>query len=1357
MIDRQVQQWVRKLWIGAMAVMIAALGIGPIPVQAGAAEHWMQYAKIGKKENMYLGSFSNPRSVVVDSKGNVYVADTGNNRIQKLTIATGEWSMWGTIDGKYGGALGEFQGPQGLAVDQEDNLYVADSANHRIQKFDAKTRQWSEIGLGKGTSLGMFMDPKGVAMDKSGNIYVADSGNHRIQQLDSNGHWKAWNRANGGSGSGVDEFYNPTRIAVDGAGNLYVADRDNHRIQKLDVSAGGEGVWHEWKGSDALGGFKFPTDVAVDRSGNVYVADRDNHRIQKLDLSSGGEGVWSVISDGLGDAPGQLKNPSGVALDSSGNIYVADTSNHRIQKLTVSTEQWSEWGYEGPVAGTSLGEFHNPSGVEVDKSGNMYVADFYNNRIQKFDAGNKRWEMIGNGMGAGIGQLDGPTDIAIDGSGNLYVADKYNQRIQKMTPDGVWSLFGTTAGLSYPSGVAVSQKGDVYVADPYEKVLKWNEVTRKWDLLGGKKECKPEEANLPGHEDGCELGGFNEPGGVEVDDAGNIYVVDTLNHRILKRDESQGDAALWKEWGVSGQAGSGLGEFNEPYDIAIDSKGNLYVADSGNHRIQKLNAATGVWSEWGITGGRPGAGLGEFNSPLGVAVDRDGYLYVAEFGNHRIQRMVSEIVPPSAPTDIKAEVAAGESQAIVTFNAPSNDGGSDITSYSVTSSPGDITVTGTGSPISVTGLTYGTAYTFTVVATNSAGSSAASAASNAVTPTELTVPTVPGTPTEVTAEVVMGESQATVEFNAPTRDGGSPITGYTVTSQPGGLTATGTASPITVTGLTYGTAYTFTVAAINDLGVSKASAPSNEVVPLEQRTVPGAPTKVTAVASDGEATIAFTAPVSDGGSPITSYTVVASPGGHIATGTGSPIKVTGLTNGTKYTFIVIAMNEMGSSLPSVPSNDVTPRGSETSHGGGSGPVTTPALPSEPDAIVFVNGKSVSAGKLKVTKNQSQQVSTITIDPKKLEEKLAKEGQGAVVTISAAKGSDVMIGELDGQMLQNMAAKQAVLQIRTEQATYTLPTQRVDLQAILAQFGKSAALKDITIQVEITKPKQQVPAILQEKMSMVVPPVAFTVRAQYQDKTVEVELFSGYVERTLAIPAGVDPNKITTGVVVNADGSLRHVPTKVMQEDGQHYAVINSLTNSQYAVIWNPLTFADVTQHWAKDAVNDMGSRLVVQGDGQGAYHPDAVITRAEFAAIVVRGLGLEPKAEAGQFSDVEAKDWFAGAVGTAWKHQLITGFEGSEFRPNDKITREQAMAIMARAMDVTGLKAKSAQVMNGQPLASFADAELISGWAKKGALDCLQFGILSGRNHTELDPKAVVTRAEVAAMIQKLLKNSDLI
>lgn len=272
---------------------------------------------------------------------------------------------------------------------------------------------------------------------------------------------------------------------------------------------------------------------------------------------------------------------------------------------------------------------------------------------------------------------------------------------------------------------------------------------------------------------------------------------------------------------------------------------------------------------------------------------------------------------PSVPRSVSA--SAGNAQATVSWTAPSSNGGSAITGYRVTTSPGNGTTTvgAAATSATITGLTNGTAYTFTVLAFNAAAEGPASSPTTPITPSAP-----PGAPTAVSA--TSGNGQATVSWTAPSSDGGSAVTGYTVTSAPGGRTATtnGAGRSATVTGLTNGTTYTFTVTATNVRGTGPASVASPAIVVG----LPGAPTNVTGVAGDTQVTVSWSAPSSDGGSSITGYRITASPGGRTAT-TGPSnrsVAITGLTNGTGYTFTVSASNSRGSGPLSAPSATVVP-------------------------------------------------------------------------------------------------------------------------------------------------------------------------------------------------------------------------------------------------------------------------------------------------------------------------------------------------------------------------------------------------------------------------------------------------
>lgn len=436
-------------------------------------------------------------------------------------------------------------------------------------------------------------------------------------------------------------------------------------------------------------------------------------------------------------------------------------------------------------------------------------------------------------------------------------------------------------------------------------------------------------------------------------------------------------------------------------------------------------------------------------------------------------------------------------------------------------------------------------------------------------------------------------------------------------------------------------------------------------------------------------------------------------------------------------------------------------------GNGGGVITPPDTSNPPvdtseDIEVYVNGKAEQAGTAATAVVNGQSVTTVTVDPAKLEERLGAEGQRAVIAIQLNKPSDAVIGQLNGQMVSNMERKQAIIEIRAEQAAYSLPAQQINIESLSEQFGQNVELKDIMIQIGVSEPTPAAVKAAEQAgaaggFAIVVPPVDFTIKAVYNGKTIEVGRFNAYVERTIAIPDGTDPEKLTTAIVVEPDGTVRHVPTQIVVIEGKYYAKVNSLTNSLYSVIWNPVSFKDMERHWAEHAVNDMGSRLIINGNGANQFQPDQAITRAEFAAIIVRGLGLKMESGAAPFADVKSSSWYNDVIHTAHAYKLISGYEDGTFRPTENITREQAMVIMSKAMALSGLKAKLEPQDAGKLMQAYADSGQVSGWAVSGVADSLQAGVVSGRSDDELAPSAQVSRAEVAVMVQRLLQKSGLI
>ncbi len=409
--------------------------------------------------------------------------------------------------------------------------------------------------------------------------------------------------------------------------------------------------------------------------------------------------------------------------------------------------------------------------------------------------------------------------------------------------------------------------------------------------------------------------------------------------------------------------------------------------------------------------------------------------------------------------------------------------------------------------------------------------------------------------------------------------------------------------------------------------------------------------------------------------------------------------------------------------------------------------------------VLVNGKTVNAGTQSSGMTpDGRDSTTVTVDSALLDEQLEQAGSGATVTVPISGSEQVKSGVLTGQMISNMEQESATLQVDTGAVTYILPADEFDIDEVAEAFG-GAPLEDIVITISVDSSSTTGAEFIadEDEFTVVMPPVDFTITAEYNGESIEISTFSTYVQRIVEIPAYVSPDKVTTAIVVDADGTVRHVPTEVVEIDGKYYAVINSLTNSTYALVQHPVEFSDVTGHWAMDAINNMGSRMVVTGIGGNNYAPDAAMTRAEFAAIIVRALGLSPTSGECGFDDMVVTDWYCGYVKTALAYGIVTGYDDSTFRPDDSITREQAMTMLAKAMVITGLNTEFTVDEIGDIFASYSDSHNASDYAVEGIAACLCSGIVNGRTINTIEPEQNITRAEVAVMIERLLVESNLI
>lgn len=431
------------------------------------------------------------------------------------------------------------------------------------------------------------------------------------------------------------------------------------------------------------------------------------------------------------------------------------------------------------------------------------------------------------------------------------------------------------------------------------------------------------------------------------------------------------------------------------------------------------------------------------------------------------------------------------------------------------------------------------------------------------------------------------------------------------------------------------------------------------------------------------------------------------------------------------------------------------------------PPTEPPLAetdSETAAELLINGKSVSAGKVSTGEREGQSVVHIRADELVLEEIIDAEGQGVVLVIPVADPADIAIGELNGRIVKSLEENSGVVEIRSEQSTYTLPAIQIGVDELAKQWGSNVELQDIAVQIEMTAPSAAMRNLMDEaeahgEFEILASPTTFKVSAIYKEQKIEILTFGAYIKRTIRITSPVGAEQVVTGIVMEPDGSFRHVPTKLETVNGQTFAIMNSLTNSTYAVVRRAAAFSDLEHHWAQEAVTDMASRIVINGIGDGSFRPDQDITRAEFAVILAGGLGLAPLEGGSAFRDESPAAWYSGAIHAAHRYQLLNGYEDGNFRPMDKITREEAMTVVARAMKLVKLQASSnaPSVEANAILGAYRDAAEVSQWAIQPIADMLQAGLLSGRGADKLAPHSAITRAEAAVLIRRLLLAAHLI
>ena len=490
---------------------------------------------------------------------------------------------------------------------------------------------------------------------------------------------------------------NPSSLATDSRGNVYFVDRDTYRVRKVDQS----GQVSTVAGSGLLGfsGDGGPATsaklgervegLAVDEVGNVYIADTANYRIRRVDPSGtidtiAGTGSYGGGGDGGPAAMATLGAVYGLATDAAGNLYIADTFNDKVRKISpdgiisrfAGTGEEGHGGDGGPAGHARLDK---PRGLAVDESGHVYIADTDNHRIRRVDpsgtiatvAGNGHSGYGGDGGAATAAMFDGPHDVAVDASGIIYVADSRNRVVRRIDAAGILT---TVAGvgpdaqteddgadaairISFARAVATDAEGAVYIADSFgDSVLRLDDQGMLRQFVGA------------GRRD------VHRPGDVAIDASGNILVADSGNHRIIRVDPF-GVVTTVAGTGQEGATGDGgpatSARFASPRGVATDDAGNVYIADSGNHRIRMIGADGTVKTIAGTGdegyGGDGGKALSaSFDSPTAIAVGPDGSVYIADCGNRRIRRLdtagvVTTVAGNGERADPRLDVPATES------------------------------------------------------------------------------------------------------------------------------------------------------------------------------------------------------------------------------------------------------------------------------------------------------------------------------------------------------------------------------------------------------------------------------------------------------------------------------------------------------------------------------------------------------------------------------------------------------------------------------------------------------------------------------------------------------------------------
>jgi len=584
--------------------------------------------------------------------------------------------------------------PSGVAIDGQGRVFVADTYNHRVERIETDGSVTTVAGTG---SVGYNGDgitatsaqlsyPTGVAVDGLGRVFIADSQNNRIRRIDIDGTISTL-AGNGKPGYDQDNqpailasLNQPQGVAVDGLGNVVIADTLNERVRRVDVSgtittvAGTGNEGYKGDGMSAkTADLDTPYSVAVDSIGRTIIADTLNQRIRRVELDGtintvAGDGSLGSGGDGGPATSAQLSYPLGVAADTNGQIFIADTFSQEIRRVDTSGNIATiagngTIGFGGDGGAATAAQMQYAQGVAVDAAGHVAIADTNNERIRWVSsgtistiAGNGEFGFGGDGGAATSAHLSGAFGCAADSAGHVFIADTFDARIRRVELDGTITTvagtgsFGisgdggpaTQAQLGNPDYVAVDSLGRVILSDTYSHSVRRVELDGTIHTIAG--------TGTPGYNGDGILAvnaQLSNPNGVAVDAQNRVYVVDTYNHRV-RRIELDNTISTIAGNGTLGGNGDGLAatsaQLNYPYGIAIDATGRVVIGDTGNHRVRRVELdgtidtiagnGTGGYNMDGIA-----ATSAELFSPYGVAVDANGRVVIADDGNNRVRRI----------------------------------------------------------------------------------------------------------------------------------------------------------------------------------------------------------------------------------------------------------------------------------------------------------------------------------------------------------------------------------------------------------------------------------------------------------------------------------------------------------------------------------------------------------------------------------------------------------------------------------------------------------------------------------------------------------------------------------------------